>query len=61
VHFAGLLEGTVIKVVEDGFMTKDLADSIYGKAMVRSHWLNTEDFILKVAQVLRSKMQVPKL
>ena len=37
-------------------MTKDLALCIHGNAMTREHWLNTEDFMEKLAEGLRAKM-----
>ena len=53
-HFATTLEATVIKTIEDGHMTKDLALCITGgtAAPPRELWLNTFEFIDKVAENL---------
>lgn len=51
--FALTLEKSVIKAVEDGFMTKDLAICVYNTTSVeRSKYLNTEEFIDKCAEYL---------
>lgn len=45
-----LLEETIIKTVESGHMTKDLAITALGTSRpARDTYLNTEDFIVKVA------------
>lgn len=55
--FCNALESTVIKTVESGFMTKDLALLVYGDDMTREHWLNTFEFIDKVAFFLKSNLE----
>ena len=55
--FANTLERSVIQVVEEGFMTKDLAICIYDtNTPDRSKWLNTEQFIDKCAEYLRKNL-----
>lgn len=57
-HFANTLEKAVIETVENGFMTKDLAICVEGKMDVpRDKWLNTMDFIKKVAETLRNNLK----
>jgi isocitrate dehydrogenase len=46
----------VIESVEQGFMTKDLAICVHNTNDVpRSSWLNTQDYIAKVAEIQRAK------
>lgn len=46
VQFATDLENCCVEAVDvDGVMTKDLALSIHGKAMNRTHWVTTEAFL----------------
>jgi len=60
--FCHLLEKTVIDAVEAGFMTKDLAILVHGTDKVpRDKYLNTEEFIDKVAELLRARLVKPKL
>jgi len=47
-RFAKQLEKTVIETVEAGFMTKDLALTIHGKAMKPEHYQTTEQFLLTI-------------
>eukprot|EP00753_Platysulcus_tardus_P014157 PLAT4148.1.p2 GENE.PLAT4148.1~~PLAT4148.1.p2 ORF type:complete len:422 (+),score=229.94 PLAT4148.1:30-1295(+) len=54
-QFAADLESVVIDTVESGFMTKDLALLIKGDALVREDYLNTEDFMQKLADNLAAK------
>ena len=55
--FAHTLEEAVIHSVEQGFMTKDLAICVHGTMDVpRSSWLNTQDYLSKVAEILQAKM-----
>jgi isocitrate dehydrogenase len=54
--FSNALESVCIETVEAGFMTKDLALCIYGKNMQRNHWLNTFDFMSKLAENLTKKL-----
>jgi isocitrate dehydrogenase len=55
--FADTLEAAVIESVEQGFMTKDLAICVHGTMDVpRSSWLNTQDYLSKVAEILQAKM-----
>ena len=56
-NFAETLEKTIIKTVEDGFMTKDLAILVEGTTKVeRSKYLNTFEFIDKVAENLNKAL-----
>jgi isocitrate dehydrogenase len=56
-QFAATLEAAVIESVEQGFMTKDLAICVHGTMDVpRSSWLNTQDYISKVAEILAAKV-----
>jgi isocitrate dehydrogenase len=54
--FSNALESVCIETVEAGHMTKDLALCIYGKNMERKHWLNTFDFMSKLAENLTKKL-----
>jgi len=55
--FAELLEQSVISVVEDGFMTKDLAICVHDtNTPDRKLWLNTSDFIDKCAEYLSKSL-----
>ena len=55
--FATTLENVIIETVESGFMTKDLAICVEGKMDVpRDKYLNTEDFMNKIAENLKAKM-----
>lgn len=54
--FCKTLESVVIATVEAGLMTKDLALLIHGKSMERKHWLNTFEFIDKVAEGLEASL-----
>jgi isocitrate dehydrogenase len=53
------LEATVIKTIEDGHMTKDLALLISGGTAnpPRHTWLNTFEFIDKVAENLTAALK----
>lgn len=55
--FAETLEAVCIQTIESGFMTKDLAICIKGMANVqRSDYLETFDFIDKIAENLKKAM-----
>lgn len=55
--FASDLEATIIETVESGVMTKDLAICVKGSMKVdRSEYVNTFEFIDKVAENLNKKM-----
>jgi isocitrate dehydrogenase len=58
-HYCETLEATVIKTIEDGHMTKDLALCITGgtAAPPRHMWLNTFEFIDKVAENLSAALK----
>jgi isocitrate dehydrogenase len=59
--YGELLEASVIKVVEDGFMTKDLAICVYDTNNVpRDKYLNTEDFIEKCAEYVTAALESQK-
>ena len=56
VYFCDSLEDTVIKTVENGQMTKDLAITVKGTTKVdRSEYLNTFEFIDAVAKNFRAR------
>ncbi|TNV78951.1 hypothetical protein FGO68_gene5778 [Halteria grandinella] len=56
-RFAQTLEAAVIESVEQGFMTKDLAICVHNTVDVpRSSYLNTQDYLSKVAEILQNKM-----
>jgi len=48
IDFCQKLESVCINTVESGFMTKDLALTIYGKELQSSHYLTTEGFMAKI-------------
>ncbi|KAJ2996133.1 hypothetical protein HDV02_006769 [Globomyces sp. JEL0801] len=54
--FCHTLEKACIQTVESGIMTKDLALTIHGKAMKRSDYVNSEEFINAVASRLKSEV-----
>jgi isocitrate dehydrogenase len=54
--FAAALEAACIETVEAGFMTKDLALCIHGDKVKREHYLNTQDFLDKIAQTLKNRL-----
>lgn len=51
------VEREVIKVIEEGWMTKDLALIVKGRGVGRGDYLNTEEFIDKVAERVREMME----
>ena len=56
-HFATTLEASVIQTIENGHMTKDLALCITGGSNPpRSMYLNTQEFIDKVAENLTAAL-----
>merc|ERR1712241_267694 len=56
-HYAKSLEATCIETIEEGFMTKDLAGCIKGISNVkREDYLNTFDFMDKLAENLTKKL-----
>lgn len=56
--FANKLEQVCVETIEDGFMTKDLAICIKGMSAVqRSDYLNTFEFLDKLAENLKYKLQ----
>lgn len=62
INFCLLLEKTIVETVEKGFMTKDLAICVAGTNDVpREKYLNTKEFIQKVAQELKGKLPKSKL
>jgi len=55
--FASTMERVIIETVENGHMTKDLAILVHNTNNVdRSTWLNTFEFIDKVAENLQKEM-----
>ena len=62
VHFCNTLEAVVVKTVEAGFMTKDLAICIKGmNGTKREDYLNTQEFMQKLADELRKALEASKL
>eukprot|EP01121_Diplochlamys_sp_Union-15-3_P003068 TRINITY_DN12906_c0_g1_i1.p1 TRINITY_DN12906_c0_g1~~TRINITY_DN12906_c0_g1_i1.p1 ORF type:complete len:207 (+),score=31.91 TRINITY_DN12906_c0_g1_i1:27-623(+) len=58
-EFSKILEQVCVETVESGYMTKDLALAIKGgnpKALQRSDWLNTEDFLEKISSNFQPKV-----
>ncbi|KAI8894771.1 hypothetical protein BC833DRAFT_530206 [Globomyces pollinis-pini] len=51
-RFCNILEKACIQTVESGIMTKDLALSIHGKNLDRSHYVNSKGYIDAVAERL---------
>jgi isocitrate dehydrogenase len=56
-NFCTTLEEVVINTVESGFVTKDLALCIHGSKMERKHWLNTQEFMAKLGDNLKNRLQ----
>ncbi|KAF9395777.1 isocitrate dehydrogenase (NAD(+)) idh1 [Podila verticillata] len=54
-EFALQLEAVCIETIEAGDMTKDLALIIHGKGMKREHYLNTFEFLDRLAENLQKK------
>jgi len=54
--FAQHLEEACIETVEAGFMTKDLALCIHEAGLKREHYLNTLQFMDKIAETLKKKI-----
>ncbi|KAJ3256062.1 isocitrate dehydrogenase (NAD(+)) idh1 [Boothiomyces macroporosus] len=59
--FCNALESACIDTVHGGIMTKDLALSIHGKSMNRTHYVNSIEFIDAVADKLRASLEQAKL
>jgi isocitrate dehydrogenase len=55
--FCESLEAACIETVENGIMTKDLALSIHGKNLNRSHYVNSKEYIDAVAERLTKSAQ----
>ncbi|CAD8201193.1 unnamed protein product [Paramecium octaurelia] len=56
-RFCNTLEASIIEAVEKGFMTKDLAICVHNTLNVpRDQYLNTLEFIQKVAEVLKTNL-----
>jgi isocitrate dehydrogenase len=60
-QFARALEQVCVQTIESGFMTKDLALCVKGStdALQRSDYLNTFEFIDKLASNLTAKLNLP--
>jgi len=54
--FCNKLEEACLETVEKGYMTKDLALCVHAEGMKREHYLNTKDFLDKIAETLRKKL-----
>jgi len=55
-QFATTLERVCIDAVEDGTMTKDLAMCIHGEKTQREHYVTTEQFMARVADLLATRL-----
>jgi len=56
--FVEHLEASCLETVEQGFMTKDLAICIHGEKVKREHYLNTIDFMNKIAENLKGEVSL---
>ncbi len=56
VRFAESLEKVCVATVEQGHMTKDLAVCIHGNKLTAKDYMNTEDFLGKLAENLEKAM-----
>jgi isocitrate dehydrogenase len=56
-EFAHKLEQVCVETVEAGFMTKDLAVCIHGNTPPSNSYMNTNDFLSKLAENLQKKMR----
>ena len=56
-EFAKKLEQVCVETVEAGHMTKDLAVCIHGNTPPASSYMNTNDFLSKLAENLQKKMR----
>ena len=56
IQFADTLEDVVIKTVESGKMTKDLALLIHKDKLRREHYLNTEEFLQTLKDNLEARL-----
>ncbi|KEG15129.1 isocitrate dehydrogenase [Trypanosoma grayi] len=62
IDFAKLLEKVVVSTIEAGFMTKDLAICMKGVNNVqRTDYLNTQDFVHKLAEEMRKSFETSKI
>ncbi|CCK78408.1 isocitrate dehydrogenase (NADP(+)) [Desulfobacula toluolica] len=57
IDFCNTLEQVCIDTVESGKMTKDLALTIHGKNLDKSHYLNTREFLDAIADNLSKKLE----
>lgn len=55
-RFATTLERVCVDAVESGTMTKDLAMCIHGEATQREHYVTTEQFMARVADLLATRL-----
>ncbi len=55
--FCKALEEVIVATVEAGFMTKDLAICIHGDNVKRENYMNTGDFINKLAEELTKRLE----
>eukprot|EP01137_Pigoraptor_chileana_P021744 Opistho-2@85814 len=60
-HFATTLEAVCVETIESGHMTKDLALCVLGNKVTRKDYLNTFEFIDKLALNLKAKVKLSKL
>jgi len=55
-NFSKSLEEVCVETVEKGFMTKDLAICVHGNSVKREQYLNTVEFMDKLAEGLKAKL-----
>ncbi|XP_004347033.1 isocitrate dehydrogenase 1 [Capsaspora owczarzaki ATCC 30864] len=60
-HFSTALEQVCVETIEAGFMTKDLALAVKGDQLKREDYLNTFEFMDKLASNLTVKLNASKL
>jgi len=58
IDFAETLEDVCIKTVENGSMTKDLAILIHGNKLKPEHYLNTEEFLNKINEQFKIRINI---
>eukprot|EP00758_Cryptobia_borreli_P011434 Tbor_TRINITY_DN5654_c2_g6::TRINITY_DN5654_c2_g6_i1::g.9355::m.9355/K00031/IDH1, IDH2, icd; isocitrate dehydrogenase len=59
IHYCNILESSVIKTIESGHMTKDLALCIHGNNnLKREHYESTDEFLGSVAKTLEASLKV---
>ena len=57
-EFSQKLESAIIKTVEEGKMTKDLAICIHGDKVTRNNYLSTEEFLDAIDTTFKNMMSL---